>query len=142
MLVYKEFSFVFWLQILYFILFPYRPYLRECLGKSLHSNTLYLFIYLFRAMPMAFGSSQAGGWIWAVAAGPTPQPQQLQIWAVSVTYTTAHGNAGSLTHWERPGIKPASSRILVRFVSAAPWWELQQPLLKCPLLIPLQLHFC
>ena len=31
-------------------------------------------------------------------------------------YTTAHGNAGSLTHWARPGIKPASSWILVRFV--------------------------
>ena len=28
----------------------------------------------------------------------------------------AHGNAGSLTHWERPGIKPASSQILVRFI--------------------------
>ena len=26
-----------------------------------------------------------------------PQPQQLEIQAVSVTYTTAHGNAGSLT---------------------------------------------
>ena len=29
---------------------------------------------------------------------PTPQPQQRQIQAVSATYTTAHGNAGSLTH--------------------------------------------
>ena len=39
------------------------------------------------------------------------------------TYTTAHGNAGSLIHWERPRIKPASSWILVRFISAQPWWE-------------------
>ena len=29
---------------------------------------------------------------------PTPQPQQGQIQAGSATYTTAHGNAGSLTH--------------------------------------------
>ena len=29
---------------------------------------------------------------------PTPQPQQRQIQAASVTYTTAHDNAGSLTH--------------------------------------------
>ena len=29
---------------------------------------------------------------------PTPQPQQLRIQATSATYTTAHGNAGSLTH--------------------------------------------
>ena len=43
---------------------------------------------------------------------PMPQPRQLGIQAVSVTYTTAHGNAGSLTHWARPGIEPESSRIL------------------------------
>ena len=41
-----------------------------------------------------------------------------------MAYTTAHGNAGSLTHWERPGIKPATSRFLVRFVSTEPRWEL------------------
>ena len=35
--------------------------------------------------------------------------------AASVTYTTAHGNA-------------TSSRFLVGFVSAVPWWELQEPL--------------
>ena len=29
---------------------------------------------------------------------PTPQPQQGGIQATSVTYTKAHGNAGSLTH--------------------------------------------
>ena len=28
----------------------------------------------------------------------TPEPQQHQIRATSVTYTSAHGNAGSLTH--------------------------------------------
>ena len=39
-------------------------------------------------------------------ATATPEPQQRQIRAVSVTYTTAHGNAGSLTHWARPGFEP------------------------------------
>jgi len=29
--------------------------------------------------------------------------------AVSATYTTANGNIGSLTHWARPGIEPATS---------------------------------
>ena len=43
---------------------------------------------------------------------------------MSATYTTAHGNAGSLTHWARPGIEPATSWFLVRFVSAVPQWEL------------------
>ena len=44
--------------------------------------------------------------------------------ATSTTYTTAHGNARSLTHWARPGIEPTTSWFLVRFVSAASRWEL------------------
>ena len=36
---------------------------------------------------------------------------------MSANYTTAHGNTGSLTHCARPGIEPASSWMLVRFVS-------------------------
>ena len=35
--------------------------------------------------------------------------------SASATYTTVHGNAGSLTHGVRPGIEPASSWILVGF---------------------------
>ena len=49
--------------------------------------------------------------------------QQLQIRAASATYTTAHGNAGPLTHRARPGIKPASSWILVGPVTTEPRWE-------------------
>ena len=61
-------------------------------------RNLYFFFCLFAiswAAPAAYGGSQARGRIGAVAslhhshsnAGPT-----------SATYTTAHGNAGSLTH--------------------------------------------
>ena len=35
-------------------------------------------------------------------------------------YTTAHGNARSLTHGARSGIEPTTSWFLVGFVSAAP----------------------
>ena len=64
--------------------------------------------------------------IWKYSCQTTPQPQQHQIWAASVTYTTAYGNARSLTHWARPGIEPASSWFLVRFVNpcamtGTPW---------------------
>ena len=65
---------------------------------------IYLFIYLFivfsRAAPVAYGGSQVRGLIRAVAAGfqPSPEPQQCKIRAASVTYTTAHCNARSLTH--------------------------------------------
>ena len=70
---------------------------------------------LFRAILAAYGSSQAGGLIGATGTGP--QPQQSGIQATFVTYTTAHGNTGSLTQWERPGIEPTSSWILVGFVN-------------------------
>ena len=36
----------------------------------------------------------------------------------------AHGNTGSLVHCARPGIEPASSWILVRFISPEPQQEL------------------
>ena len=41
-----------------------------------------------------------------------PQPQQCQIWAASMAYTEACGNAGSLTQWARPGMELASSKTL------------------------------
>ena len=47
-----------------------------------------------------------------------------QIWVSTSTYTTAHGNAGSLTHRARPEIEPASSWILVGFITTEPQWEL------------------
>ena len=48
---------------------------------------------------------------------PITFPHHVQIWATSATYTTAHGNTGSLTHWVSPGIEPATSWILVRFMN-------------------------
>ena len=84
----------------------------------------FLSFCLFRVTPIAYGGSQARGSNQSCCYRPTPQPQQRQIWAASVTYTTAHGNARSSTHWVRPGMEPATSRFLFRFVSTAPRWEL------------------
>ena len=58
---------------------------------------IFYFILLFRAPLAAYGNSQARGPVRDVAASLC-QPQQYQIPAVSATYTTAHGNAGSLTY--------------------------------------------
>ena len=55
---------------------------------------------------------------------PTPQPRRHGIQARSATYTKVPGNARSLTHEARPGVKPTSSWILVGFVAAEPWREL------------------
>ena len=83
--------------------------------------TLLVFcLCFFRAAPAAYGGSQARGPIGALAA----QPQQRQIWAASTTYTTAHTNSGSPTHWARARIEPTSSWILVGFISAVPQQEL------------------
>ena len=48
---------------------------------------------------------------------PTLWPQQYGIWAMSMTYTTGHSSARSLTHWVRPGIKPVFLWILVGFIN-------------------------
>ena len=85
-----------------------------------HVYLFFIYFLFFRATPVAHGGSQVRGHIRAVA----PSPYHSHIWATSVTYTTAHGNKRSLTHWARPGIEPASSWTLVRFVSTAPWREL------------------
>jgi len=46
------------------------------------------------------------------------------IQAASATYTAAHGNSGSPMHLAGLGIEPATSWILVGFVSTAPQREL------------------
>ena len=66
---------------------------------------------------MAYGGSQAGGSNWSCSHQPMPEPQQRGIQATSVTYTTAHGNAGSLTHRARPRIEPATPLFLVGLVN-------------------------
>ena len=63
-----------------------------------------LIFLLFRATSVAYGGSQARGQIGAMAAG--------------LHHT--HSNAGSLTHWMRPGIEPETPWLLVGFVSAVP----------------------
>ena len=84
---------------------------------------IYLF-WSFGAAPMAHEGSQARGRTKSCGCQPTPQPQQRQIWNVSATHTTAHGNAGSLTDWARPGIEPVTSRRVVGFVTSEQQWEL------------------
>ena len=78
---------------------------------------------LFRATHAAHGGAHVRGRFEAVAAGL--HHSHSNSGSSSAACTTAHGNVGSITHWVRPGIKPASSWMLVRFISAEPRWELQ-----------------
>ena len=93
--------------------------------------------------------------------GPHSQPVEVpRLWVESelqlLAYTTAHSNVGSPTQWVRPGIKHASSWILIGFISTEPKWELhffflnklyflkqfkfhskiEQKVQRCPLSIP------
>ena len=60
---------------------------------------------------------------WSYSCQPMPQPQQRGIQALSAAYTTAHGNAGSSTHWARPVTEPIFSWILVGSLTTEPQWE-------------------
>ena len=79
------------------------------------SQFFFLSFSLFRAAPAAYGGSQAPNQ--SRSHRPTPQPQQHGIQAMTATFSTAHGNASSLTHWARPGMEPASSWMPVRFIN-------------------------
>ena len=109
---------------------PSFSYLEGALPQELKQNNktkpIYFFIFcLLGQHPWHMeGGFQARGQIRAVprslchshshSRSEQPLPPKPQL----------TGNAGSLTRWVRQGIKPATSWSLVRFVSAAPWWEL------------------
>ena len=76
-------------------------------------HSILFFFFLFRAASMAHTDSQARGLNWSCSCRPQTQPQPRQIQASSVTYTTAHSNTRSLTHWASPAIEPTSSWMLV-----------------------------
>ena len=89
--------------------------------RSIHFYTLainnkkffFVFFAISWAASTAYGGSQAGGRIRAVAASLRQSHSNAGIRAASATYTTAHGNAVSLTHWARPEIEPTTSWFLV-----------------------------
>ena len=65
--------------------------------------------YLFlRAVPSAYGSSQARGQIRAPAASLHHSRGNTRS-KLSSTYAAPRGNTRSLTHWVRPRIKPSFS---------------------------------
>ena len=72
-----------------------------------------LFFFLLRAITAAYGNSWPRGWIITATATLCHSHSNTgSEWAVSATYTAACANAWSLTHWAKPGTKPASSGTL------------------------------
>ena len=132
----KAYFFTIWLKITY-VIFKHTEIQLHIrwnynLDPALSHYLFFFFSFVFcllRSTPTAYGDSQARGQIRGIAAG-LRHSHSNQIWATSVTYTTAHGNARSLTHWVRPGIESETSCFLVGFISAVPRWELLSPYLK------------
>ena len=81
----------------------------------------FVFFFFFRASPTDMEVPSLGV---ESATAASLSHSHSNAGATSATHTTAHGNARSLTHWERPGIKSTTSWFLVRFVSTAPQQEL------------------
>ena len=97
-------------------IFSFGKISRSGIVRSCDSSLFYF--WLFRATPAYMEVPRLGIQL-ELRRRPTAHPQQRRIWATSATHTTAHGNAGSLTHWARPGIEPASSWMPVRSISIA-----------------------
>ena len=85
----------------------------------------FFFFFAFQGRTHGIWRFPGQGSIQSYSCRPTPQPQQLGIRATSATHTTVHSPAGSLTHWARPGMVPASSWILVGFVNH--WARMRTP---------------
>ena len=66
------------------------------LYKTIKSFVFVLLFCLF--VVCLFQGHTCSIWLFPGQGSNIPQPQQHRIRAMSVTYTTAHGNTGSLTH--------------------------------------------
>ena len=77
------------------------------LSKSFPLTFLLLLFFFFsfsKAVPAAYGSSLARGWLRVAAADYTIAMATLDLNCPCNLSCTAWGNAGSLTHWAWPGI--------------------------------------
>ena len=100
------------------------------------------FFCLFRVASVAYGGSQARGQIRAVAAGLCHNHSNARSKPCLRRTPQLMATPDPLIHSSRPGIKPASSWILVRFISAEPQQELQKKFfIYCKLVSPL-LNVC
>ena len=84
--------------------------------------------FFLRAALAAYGASWARDWTGAAAAGKTTEMQDLS--RICDLYLFSRQCWILKTNWTRPWIKPASSWILARFISAEPQWKLLNLKLK------------
>ena len=83
------------------------------------NNNFFFFFFFFLGLPLQHMEVPR---LEVESVLQPPTYTQWGIRATSVISSTAHGNAGSLSYWARPGIKCDSSRILVRFIKC---WDMK-----------------
>ena len=88
---------------------------------------LFSFLFLFLFFFAFYGCTLS---TWKFPSQGSNRSYSCQIQAASTTYTTAHGNARSLTHWAGLRMGSASSWILVGFISAEPLEDTSSLFLK------------
>ena len=111
-------------------------------SKFLSFPFFFFFFFCFiSAVAATYGGFQARGRTGAIATGLNHSHNHTRS-KLHTIYTTAHYNTGNLTHWARPGIKPAwhiyplklhclwYSWIPVRFVTVESQQELPWVLLN------------
>ena len=78
---------------------------------------LFFFFFLFRAVSMAYGSSQARGLTGATASSQCHSHSSARSEPHLQPTSQLMAMPWNLTHWARPRIEPASSWILIGFVN-------------------------
>ena len=106
---------IFWLFLICF-------HHKQCFSGPSYSKVFFFFFFSFQDCTCSIWKFPDQGSNQSCSFQPATQPQQCGIWASSLTCTTAHSKARS--QWAGPGIEPASSWILVGFVTAKAQWEL------------------
>ena len=116
----------------------------ETLGSLHHPNHfsffLYLFFFFFLGLHLQHMRVPRLGVESELQLLAYTTATATRIQATSSTYTTPHGNTGTLTNWARPWIKSASSWILVRLITAELQWELLRSMDVLMLLCSILLH--
>ena len=77
------------------------------LNEFIYVKVFFFFFFFFLQLHLWHVEVAGLGVQFELQMGPMPQPWQHWIWATSMTYDAACGNTRSLTHWVRPGNKPA-----------------------------------
>ena len=85
-------------MLMFYIGFVLWCLLIKVLKPSLNiSKYVFVFVFAFQGHTRGIWRFPEQGLNWSYSCQPVPQPQQCRIRAMSVTYTTAHSNARSLT---------------------------------------------